>query len=264
VTPAAAHVVGGHAAWRQASNLEPRFVCGACGNHVDVRPNFGWELHEARNKKARQVLLHSMDQLTFLYLSLGQSKYYRSCNSVFACGSPYATTVGAETIAEHNKTKAIQLVKESGYDGTPVVVLQITNRPFLNAAAVVTRQRQESVGFRRSSRRWIGRQILLCGPARPLPTKVMGTYFDPAVHFGLSGAGPNAWFGWPNVPQLEKLETDWVRSTDHTKRKQLAAEIQKVALDEVTYVPWGEWLQPTVFEKTSGMFSSSERQFSGI
>jgi peptide/nickel transport system substrate-binding protein len=40
-----------------------------------------------------------------------------------------------------------------------------------------------------------------------------------------------------------------VRTTDQTKRKQLAEEIQKVALNEVTYVPWGEWAQPTVFRK---------------
>jgi len=39
--------------------------------------------------------------------------------------------------------------------------------------------------------------------------------------------------------------TDWVRETDQTKRLQLAHEVQKVALSEVTYVPWGEWVQPT-------------------
>jgi ABC-type transport system substrate-binding protein len=53
----------------------------------------------------------------------------------------------------------------------------------------------------------------------------------------------------PDVPQLEKLITDWVRAGDETKRKQLASEVQKVALSEVTYVPWGEWFQPTVFRK---------------
>ena len=72
---------------------------------------------------------------------------------------------------------------------------------------------------------------------------------NPAVHFGLSGAGPRAWFGWPDIPQIEKLVTDWVRATDETKRKQLASEVQKVALSEVTYVPWGEWVQPTAFRK---------------
>ena len=200
-----------------------------------------------------------MDQITFLYLSLGQSEYYRSCNSVYACGGPYATTIGAEAIVEHSQIKASQLLKESGYDGTPVVVLQITDRPFLNAAAVVTRQRLESVGFKviLKAMDWSTNLVVRARKTRPDKGgwNILYTWFhgadviDPAVHFGLSGAGPNAWFGWPNVPQLEKLGTDWVRTTDQTKRKQLADEIQKIALDEVTYVPWGEWVQPTVFRK---------------
>jgi peptide/nickel transport system substrate-binding protein len=63
------------------------------------------------------------------------------------------------------------------------------------------------------------------------------------------GAGSRAWFGWPDVPQLDKLVTDRVRTTDQTKRLQLGDEIQKLALSEVTYVPWGEWVQPTAFRK---------------
>jgi len=39
-------------------------------------------------------------------------------------------------------------VKESGYEGYPVVVLQTTDKTFLNAAAVVTRNRLESIGFK--------------------------------------------------------------------------------------------------------------------
>jgi len=79
---------------------------------------------------------------------------------------------------------------------------------------------------------------------------------EPDSHLVASGGrdqsrrpGPRAWFGWPDVPQLEKLVADWVRATDQTKRKQLADEVQKVALSEVTYVPWGEWFQPTAFRK---------------
>ena len=65
----------------------------------------------------------------------------------------------------------------------------------------------------------------------------------------MSGAGPRAWFGWPDVPQLETLVTDWVRAADQTKRNQLADEVQRIALSEVTYVPWGEWFQPTACRK---------------
>lgn len=56
---------------------------------------------------------------------------------------------------------------------------------------------------------------------------------NPAVHLGVSGAGPDAWIGWPKIPQLEKLTMEWLRATDQMKRKQLAEDIQRVALGEV-------------------------------
>jgi len=40
-----------------------------------------------------------------------------------------------------------------------------------------------------------------------------------------------------------------VCTTDQKKRKQLAEEIQRVALAEVTYVPWGEWFWSTALRK---------------
>jgi peptide/nickel transport system substrate-binding protein len=68
---------------------------------------------------------------------------------------------------------------------------------------------------------------------------------NPAVHFGISGAGDRAWFGWPDLPKLEKLVTDWVRAPDESSRHRVAEEVQRVALDEVPYVPWGEWAPPS-------------------
>ena len=78
---------------------------------------------------------------------------------------------------------------------------------------------------------------------------VAADVMNPAVHFAISGAGPGAWFGWPDIPQLEKLTTRWVRASDQTKRKELAIDIQKIALGEVAYVPWGEWFLLTAFRK---------------
>jgi len=211
------------------------------------------------NKKARQALLHMTDQVTYLAWAIGQSQYYRECDSVFACGGPYSTIAGAEPLMKHDLTIARQLVKESGYDGRPVVVLHVTDIPFLNAAAIVTRQRLESIGFKVILKAMDWSTNLVARTRKEPPDKggwnllftwwLAADVINPAVHFGLSGAGPRAWFGWPDVPQLEKLITDWVRAGDETKRKQLASEVQKVALSEVTYVPWGEWFQPTAFRK---------------
>ncbi|HEV8532758.1 MAG TPA: ABC transporter substrate-binding protein, partial [Methylomirabilota bacterium] len=214
-----------------------------------LRPN---HLHPPfNNKKAREALLHMMDQVTYLHWAIGQPKYYRPCYSVFGCSGPYATTVGAEPIMKHDLNRARQLVKESGYDGRPVMVIQVTDRPLYNSAAVVTRQRLESIGFNVDFKAMDWSTTLTVRASREPPDKggwnivhtswMAPDVMSPAVHFGLSGAGLGALFGCPDIPQLEKLTTDWVRATDQTKRKQIADEIQKVALGEVAYVPWGEW-----------------------
>jgi peptide/nickel transport system substrate-binding protein len=129
----------------------------------------------------------------------------------------------------------------------------------MNAAAVVTRQRLESIGFKVILKAMDWSTNLAVRARKEPPDRggwnLLHTSFhaadviNPAVHFALSGAGPRAWFGWPDVPALEKLATDWVRATNEPKRLQLADEIQRIALDEVTYVPWGEWVQPTAFRK---------------
>ena len=233
------------------------FLFDPLGTQGWLRPN--WLHPPFSNKKAREALLHMVDQVTYLAWAIGQQKYYRPCYSVFACGSPYAMRTGSEPIMKHDLTRARQLVKESGYDGQPVVVIQVTDRPIFNAAAIVTRQRLESIGFKVMLKGTDWSTNLIVRTRKEPPDKggwnLLHTLWqaadviNPAVHFGVSGAGPSAWFGWPDIPQLEKLTTDWVRATDQARRKQLADEVQKVALSEVTYVPWGEWFQPTAFRK---------------
>ena len=139
------------------------------------------------------------------------------------------------------------------------MVLHVTNIPHLNAAAVVTRQRLESIGFKVVLRGMDWSTMLVMRTRKESPDKGGWNLFltwweatdivNPAVHFGIAGAGQRGWYGWPDVPQLEKLVADWVGATDQAKRRQLADEIQKVALSEVTYVPYGEWFQPTAFRK---------------
>jgi peptide/nickel transport system substrate-binding protein len=233
------------------------FLFDPLGAQGWLRPN---HLHPPfNNKKAREALLHMMDQVTYLAWAIGPSKYYRPCYSVFACGSPYSTKIGAEPMMKHDLTRARELVKESGYDGRPIVLIQATDRAHMNAAAIVTRQRLESIGFRVILKPMDWSTNLVVRARKDPPDKggwnLLHTWWlaadvsNPAVHFGLSGAGPRAWFGWPDIPQLEKLVTDWVRATDQAKRKQLADEVQKIAFSEGAYVPWGEWFQPTAHRK---------------
>ena len=233
------------------------FVVDPLGAQGWLRPNF---LHPPFNdKKARQALLHMMEQETYLAWAIGQPEYYRTCYSVFACGGPYETRIGATPIAEHDLARARQLVHESGYDGRPIVVPHVTDRQHMNAAAIVTRRRLESIGFKVILNPMGWSSFLVARTHKEPPDKggwnLLHTWWqgsdviNPAVHFGVSGAGSRAWFGWPDIPEIEKLVAEWARATDEAKRQRLADEVQRVALEEVTYVPWGQWLQPTAFRK---------------
>jgi peptide/nickel transport system substrate-binding protein len=211
------------------------------------------------NKKARQALVAMMDQNTYLQAGIGAAKYFRPCHSVFACNGPYASQAGNEMLVKQNLERARSLVKESGYDGRPVTVIHVTDIAFLNGAALVTRDLLTQIGFSVDLKAMDWSTNLATRARKEPPDKggwnVLHTWWmaadvmHPAVHFGVSGAGPAAWFGWPEIPQLERLITEWVRASDQPRRKQLADEIQKVALEEVAYVPWGEWMSPTAHRK---------------
>jgi len=46
---------------------------------------------------------------------------------------------------EHNTHRASQLLKESGYDGRPIVLLHVTDIPMMNGAAIVAPRSQVHV-----------------------------------------------------------------------------------------------------------------------
>jgi peptide/nickel transport system substrate-binding protein len=167
------------------------------------------------------------------------------CQLRTLAGSGYVTFAFQKIGAPNLRTPWTFLRKAVGW-----TMLHVTDIPFLNAAAIVTRQRLESIGFKVILKAMDWSTQLAARTSKELPEKGGWNLFltwlqgaeviDPAVHMGLSGAGPRALFGWPDVPELEKLVTDWLRATDQIKRKELANELQKVALREVTYVPWGD------------------------
>ena len=52
--------------------------------------------------------------------------------------------------------------------------------------------------------------------------------------------GDKAWYGWPDFPQVEALRDQYALSSDPAEQKRIAAELQRVAIDEGLYVPLGQ------------------------
>jgi peptide/nickel transport system substrate-binding protein len=233
---------------------------------TDPRGNTGWlrpnHLHPPfNNKKARQALLYMIDQDMVLQGGIGQAKYFQSCPAYFLCGDglPYQSAAGAPGKVDFERAK--QLLKEGGYDGKPVVLMDPTDYPTIHGPTLVIRELLQKGGLNvdLAAMDW---GSLISRRAKKDPPQAGGwnlfvTWWisadalTPAVNAGLRGSGEKAWFGWPTIPELDRLRAEWVRAAEPAKKKQIAEQIQTVAYDEVPYVLWGQFRQPTAYRKTA-------------
>ena len=63
--------------------------------------------------------------------------------------------------------------------------------------------------------------------------------FDPAAHLGLRGTPAAAWFGWPTMPRMEALRSEWFEAPDLAEQKRICAEIERQFWTDVPYLPLG-------------------------
>ncbi len=218
------------------------------GNQAWLRPN---HLHPPfNNKKARQALLWMVKQETYLQAAYGDKRFWRPCPAFLMCGSPYGSKADSEALMEQDFEKAKQLLKEAGYDGRPVVLMDATDIPTNHNAVLVTAQLLKKIGVNvdLQAMDW---STVVARRAEKKPVEeggwnlfhtgwIFADLFTPAVNQGIRGGCDNAWFGWYCSEQMEKLRIEWAKTTDEAKRKELAEEIQKLAMDEVPYIPLGE------------------------
>ena len=90
----------------------------------------------------------SLNQKGFLQAVIGDPRYYKECKAMFGCGTPLETSAGMQGLLELRFEELRKLLKELGYDGTPIVVLQTSDNPTLTNLAPVTKTLLERGGFK--------------------------------------------------------------------------------------------------------------------
>jgi len=176
---------------------------------------------------------------------------------VFGCGTPYASTYGAEIVVPGNVDKAKQLLKEAKYDGTPVVILHPTDNKQVSTQPVVIADALRKAGFTvdLQSMDWqtlVGRRASDKPPAEGgwnvhATTGPLVGISDPLRNQTVAANGKRAWFGWPDVPKIEELRQQFARTSNPAEAKKIAEEIQKLVIDEGVVVPMGQFVLPTAY-----------------
>jgi peptide/nickel transport system substrate-binding protein len=214
------------------------------------------------NPKVRRAALLALNQKDVLDALVGNPKYYQVCGAFFVCGTPLATEEGAGALTKGGDMEAAKkALAESGYDGTPVVILAPGDVVLLKAQPIVVAQLLRQAGFKVDvqatdwqtvvSRRTSQKPASEGGWNMFFTFSVAPDVMNPIANFPISGKGRNGgWFGWPEDAKIEQLKDKFVRAQAAGEQKKIAAEIQQEAYDQVIYIPLGQFLSPSAWRKS--------------
>jgi peptide/nickel transport system substrate-binding protein len=203
-----------------------------------------------------------MNQKNVLDALVGNPEYYKICGAIFVCGTPLETEVGAESLLKGDgMAKAKKLLAESGYDGTPVVIMAPGDVVTLKAQPIVAAHLLREAGFKvdLQATDW---QTVVSRRASLKPPKEGGwsmfftfaagaDVMNPIVNILVSGRGKNGgWFGWAEDAKIEQLRDAYARSSSPGEQMKIAEDIQKEAYEQVIYVPLGQYFAPSAWRKS--------------
>jgi len=233
-----------------------------------LKPNIGLQymcrfnhLHAPFNKpEVRRAALASFNQEAFLRAQVGVKELYKPCPSMFTCGTPYGSPAGSEIQSKSNMKMAQELLKKSGYDGTPVVIMKPTDLQSIGKLPDVAAQLMRQAGFKvdLQAMDW---QTLVSRRAKKDAPKDGGWHmfctawvapdiWSPINNAALDARGLKAgWFGWGEDTKLEDLRSQFLRATDDGVKKKLSEQIQTRAFEVATHAPLGEYVQPVGIRK---------------
>ena len=219
-------------------------------------------LHPPFNdKKIRQAILPAIEQSDYMSAVVGTDPAnYRAGVGVFTPDTPLVTMAGMEGLtAPRSIDRAKTLLREAGYTNQPMRLIGPTDilapAALTQVAADMFRRLGMNMDFalsdwgtviqRRTSREPVekGGWSVLCTASSSFDQA------DPAAHSMIRGNGAAGWPGWPTIPRLETLRDAWFDAPTLDAQRSIAAEIQQVALDEVSYIPLGSYYGKTALRR---------------
>ena len=263
---AAAALMTGEVDWIDSplADLLPR-LRQSSGVTVDVLDRFGFttmlRLNHASGPTAnlgvRQAIMASIDQSEIMHaVTGGDPSMYTVPAGVFVSGGPCASKAGLERLGPRSRTEIRGMLDAAGYQGERLVLLHPTDNIFANTASAIVAGRLRECGINVDdvamdqgtlAQRRNNREDPAHGGWSMFTLNPAGVdHLDPLVALGLRN-GKAAWVGWPNDPRIEELRDAWIDSRDTEEQKRIAATIQARALEQVTYVPLGQYVQASAW-----------------
>ena len=209
------------------------------------------------NVKARQAMYYLINQEDFLRAIVGNPKYYKVCPALLTCGGPYENAGGREWMKEYNPKKALQLLKEAGYKGEPITVLSASDHATITPATQVLIQAMREAGINVDAQSMDWGSVVTRRAKKDPPAQGGWNIFvttsggvgsaNPVLHTWIGAACDKGLFGWPCDAKIEELRNAFGMAQTEEERKKIATELQARAMEQVVYIPFGQWDTPLAY-----------------
>ncbi len=233
-----------------------------------LRPN---QLQAPFNNPAiRRALIAGFDQAEFMQAIVGDNtEMFHTPLGFFCPGTPMASMAGLEPMqGPRDMARVKEMVKAAGYAGEKVVLMVPSDYVTLKALGDVAADTMGRMGMNvdyiatdwgTMLQRRNKKDPVAAGGWSAFITGWAGTdHINPAGHIALRGNGndPSAWPGWCVSPKLEELRNAWFDAPTQKAQQKICVDMQLQAMQDVPYVPLGQYSQPTAYRSSlTGMLN---------
>jgi peptide/nickel transport system substrate-binding protein len=211
--------------------------------------------------RARRAVLMAMNQEDYMRAIVGDDdKLWRPLPGFFTPNTALYTEEGGDILKGPRRLDAAKkLLAESGYSGQPVTCLVAQDQPITKAQGDVTADLLKRLGmnvdFAAIDWGTVGARRAQKSPPGQGGWGMFHTWhagadtINPAPYHAIRGNGEKAWFGWPNVPDVETEVYAWFDAKNLDEEKAAIRRLNKAALDNVIYAPTGFFLSYQAWRK---------------
>ncbi len=218
----------------------------------------------------RRAAIMAMKQDDYMAGAVGDQKFWKTCYSVFPCGTPNENDSGSDIMNTGDIDKAKAALAKTDYDGTPVVIMQPTDIPLLSAFSLITAEKLRKIGMEvevqamdwstLTSRR-AKRDPVADGGWNIFHTWWIGADVIDPMAIAFSGNPDKGWFGWPDDEELEAARKAYstADSADAKKAAAVAAQERLWAIGASGQL--GQFFVPVAYRKNVKGLIKSPVQF---
>jgi peptide/nickel transport system substrate-binding protein len=209
--------------------------------------------------RARRAILMAMSQADYMRAYVDGDTMWKPLPGFFTPGTPLYTEEGGEILkGPRNLDAAKRLLAESNYAGEPIISMAAQDLAHHKAWGDLTADLLTRLGVKvdYAAVDWgtvVARRAQKSPPGRGgwhiFHTSFYGVDCVDPTNKLLRANGDKAFFGWPNIPEVEAEIAAWYDAKTLDEEKLIARRLNKAALDNVVYVPLGMYLRYFAWRK---------------